>query len=151
MAIIALELSDPPALSMEVAPERVATHANGDPLKSTVVTISCHAYTHVDAPLHFLPDGPDIATMPIDQWIGEAADRRSGVTRGERRVTGGGAVERHGTHVSTGRHRAAPGRIGHAGRAWQTARFWQEGPSPARPAAGGSSTAARRPWARLTA
>ena len=30
-------------------------HAHGDPLQSTVLTISCHAYTHVDAPLHYGP------------------------------------------------------------------------------------------------
>src|SRR4030095_10201616 len=33
----------------------------------------CHAYTHVDAPLHFLVDGRDIAAMPVDQWVGDAA------------------------------------------------------------------------------
>src|SRR4030095_4307611 len=33
----------------------------------------CHAYTHVDAPLHFRVDGRDIAAMPVDQWVGDAA------------------------------------------------------------------------------
>ena len=35
--------------------------------------MSCHAYTHVDAPVHFLPGDRDIASMPVDQWMGEAA------------------------------------------------------------------------------
>jgi kynurenine formamidase len=35
--------------------------------------VSCHAYTHVDAPVHFLPGDRDIASMPVDQWMGEAA------------------------------------------------------------------------------
>src|SRR5207249_4259934 len=50
-----------------------AAHATGHPLQSTVLTISCHAYTHVDAPLHYLVDGRDMASMPVDQWVGDAA------------------------------------------------------------------------------
>jgi len=73
VSIIDLSFPIRPHFRWRVAPERVATHAKGDPLQSTVLTISCHAYTHVDAPLHFLPDGSDVATMPIDQWIGDAA------------------------------------------------------------------------------
>jgi len=38
-----------------------------------VLTVHCHAFTHVDAPLHFLPGGRHIAEVPVDQWIGEAA------------------------------------------------------------------------------
>lgn len=70
-----VDLSFPirPHFRWKVDPQRVATHATGDPLQSTVLTISCHAYTHVDAPLHFLPDGRDIASMPVDQWMGDAA------------------------------------------------------------------------------
>ena len=73
MSTIDLSFPIRPHFRWRVAPERVTTHARGDPLQSTVLTISCHAYTHVDAPLHFLPDGSDVATMPIDQWIGDAA------------------------------------------------------------------------------
>jgi hypothetical protein len=107
MAIIDLSFPIRPHFRWKVAPERVATHAKGDPLQSTVVTISCHAYTHVDAPLHFLPDGPDIATMPIDQWIGEAAVVDLSHLGGERRGHGAGAGASRCAR-STGRHRAAP-------------------------------------------
>jgi len=31
------------------------------------------AHIHVDAPLHFLVDGREMAAMPVDQWVGEAA------------------------------------------------------------------------------
>ena len=104
----------------------MATHANGDPLQSTVVTMSCHAYTHVDAPLHYQPDGRDIATMPIDQWIGEAAvvdlshlGANGAVTAAE--------LERHGAHVRRGD-------IALLRTDWprrtsvETPRFWREGP-----------------------
>ena len=37
------------------------------------MTLGCHAYTHVDAPVHFLPGDRDIAGMAVDQWVGEAA------------------------------------------------------------------------------
>jgi len=34
--------------------------------------IGAHAGTHVDAPLHFLPDGADVATLPPSAFMGEA-------------------------------------------------------------------------------
>jgi len=39
MAIVDLSFPIRPHFRWKVAPERVATHANGDPLQSTVVTI----------------------------------------------------------------------------------------------------------------
>src|SRR4029450_8230851 len=73
MRIVDLSFPIKPHFRWKALSERPATHAAGDPLQSTVMTISCHAYTHVDAPLHFLPDGPDMASMPVDQWLGDAA------------------------------------------------------------------------------
>jgi kynurenine formamidase len=80
----------------------------------------------VDAPLHFLPDGRDIATMPIDQWIGEAAvvDLSHLGANGE--VTAR-ELERHGAHVRRGDivllRTDWPRRA-----SVETPRFWQEGP-----------------------
>jgi arylformamidase len=71
--VVDLSFTIGPHFRWKAQSERVATHAAGDPLQSTVMTLSCHAYTHVDAPLHFLPDGRDISAMPIDQWMGDAA------------------------------------------------------------------------------
>jgi kynurenine formamidase len=48
-------------------------HARGDLFESSVLTVSSHAYTHVDAPKHFLAGGRHIAEMPVDQWMGPAA------------------------------------------------------------------------------
>jgi kynurenine formamidase len=73
MRIVDLSFPIRPHFRWTVAPELVASHARGHPLQSTVLTISCHAYTHVDAPLHYLPDGRHMAAMPVDQWIGPAA------------------------------------------------------------------------------
>jgi arylformamidase len=57
----------------KVATELRTSHAKGDLFQSTMLTVHCHAFTHVDAPLHFLPGNRHIAEMPVDQWIGEAA------------------------------------------------------------------------------
>ena len=73
MRLVDLSFPIAPHFRWKAESERPATHAAGDPLQSTIMTLSCHAYTHVDAPLHFLPDGRDIAAMPVDQWMGEAA------------------------------------------------------------------------------
>src|SRR3989442_1614164 len=73
MRIVDLSFSIRPHFRWKVASQLVAAHASGHPLQSTVLTISCHAYTHVDAPLHYLIDGRDMTAMPVDQWVGEAA------------------------------------------------------------------------------
>jgi arylformamidase len=73
MRIVDLSYPIRPHFRWNVAPTLTASHANGDPLQSTLMTIGCHAYTHVDAPIHFLRDGRHIAEMPVDQWIGDAA------------------------------------------------------------------------------
>jgi kynurenine formamidase len=69
MAIVDLRFPIRAHFRWKVAPERVATHAKGDRLQSTVVTISCHASTHVHAPLHSLADGRDIATVRIEAAV----------------------------------------------------------------------------------
>src|SRR4030095_2964673 len=73
MRVVDLSFSIRPHFRWKVAPQLVASHAEGHPLQSTLLTIGCHAYTHVDAPLHFLVDGRDIASMPVDQWVGDAS------------------------------------------------------------------------------
>src|SRR5439155_452354 len=60
MRIVDLSFPIRPHFRWKAVPELVASHAHGHPLQSTVITLSCHAYTHVDAPLHFLPDGRPI-------------------------------------------------------------------------------------------
>jgi kynurenine formamidase len=70
-----VDLSFPirPHFRWTVAREVRAAHARGDLFESSVLTIACHAYTHVDAPRHFLPGDRSITDMPLDQWIGAAA------------------------------------------------------------------------------
>jgi len=44
-----------------------------DGRQATSYTISAHAYTHIDAPLHMIKDGKSIDAFPVDYFIGEAA------------------------------------------------------------------------------
>ena len=73
MRVVDLSFPIGPHFRWTVASERRSTHEAGANFQSTVLTVSCHAYTHVDAPVHFLPGDRDIASMPVDQWMGPAA------------------------------------------------------------------------------
>ena len=73
MRVVDLSFPIEPHFRWMVASERRSTHEAGANFQSTVLTVSCHAYTHVDAPVHFLPGDRDMASMPVDQWMGEAA------------------------------------------------------------------------------
>jgi len=73
MRVVDLTFPIKPHFRWRVATELRTSHAKGDLFQSTVLTVNCHAFTHVDAPLHFLPGDRHIAEMPVDQWIGEAA------------------------------------------------------------------------------
>jgi len=63
--------------------------------------VSCHAYTHVDAPVHFLPGDRDIASMPVDQWMGEAAVVDLSHL-GENAEVTAADLDRHAGHVRAG-------------------------------------------------
>ena len=73
MRVVDLSYPIKPHFRWKVETELRTSHARGDLFQSTVLTVHCHAFTHVDAPLHFLPGDRHIADMPVDQWIGDAA------------------------------------------------------------------------------
>lgn len=69
--------------------------------QSTVVALGCHAFTHVDAPVHFLPGDRDIVAMPMDQWMGPAAV--VDLTHlGDNGVVTAADLERRAAHVERG-------------------------------------------------
>jgi len=51
---------------------RILDTARGDPSNLSYLQTCAHAGTHVDAPLHYLPDGPGIEAMPIEAMVGSA-------------------------------------------------------------------------------
>jgi arylformamidase len=98
-----VDLSFPirPHFRWKVAREVRASHARGDLFESSTMALPCHAFTHVDAPKHFLPGMPSIDEMPVDQWVGDAAvvdlthlGANAAVTAAE--------LERHAGHVGAG-------------------------------------------------
>jgi kynurenine formamidase len=44
-----------------------------DPLNATEIQMVCHFGTHVDAPCHFIPDGPAFHEIPLDRLYGPGA------------------------------------------------------------------------------
>jgi arylformamidase len=44
--------------------------ARGDAVTGSSWSLNSHVGTHVDAPTHFLPDGKDIASTPLDRYLG---------------------------------------------------------------------------------
>jgi kynurenine formamidase len=73
MRIVDLSFPIRPHFRWKVELVQRASTARGDNFTSSNAILGCHAYTHVDAPNHFLPGGRHIAEMPVDQWMGEAA------------------------------------------------------------------------------
>jgi arylformamidase len=41
-----------------------------DPLNVTNIDMVVHVGTHLDAPAHFIPDGPTISDIPVDRLVG---------------------------------------------------------------------------------
>jgi kynurenine formamidase len=101
MRIVDLTFPIKPHFRWKVATELKGAHSAGDLFQTTILTIHCHAFTHVDAPRHFLPGTRHIAEMPVDQWVGEAAvvDLTHIPANGE--VTAAD-LERAGQHVRAG-------------------------------------------------
>ena len=126
MRVIDLTYPITPHFRWKVGRELRLSHARGDLFQSTTLTISCHAFTHVDAPVHFLPGGRHIAELSVDQWVGDAAvvdlthvGENSGVTAAD--------LERQAQHVRAGDivllRTDWPKRV-----SVETERFWRDAP-----------------------
>ena len=44
--------------------------SRGDPFRATMLQMSCHAFTHVDAPAHVRADGASTMDIPLERLIG---------------------------------------------------------------------------------
>lgn len=59
--------------------------AKGDHNNSSVLSMSVHSGTHLDAPFHFVPDGAAIDQIPLELFIGPAlvcaVDTKGDITR----------------------------------------------------------------------
>jgi arylformamidase len=71
-----------------------------DGRQATTYTISAHAYTHIDAPLHMFKDGKSIDAFPVDHFIGEAA--LLDIPKKKNEAIGAEDMERAGRHAKDG-------------------------------------------------
>ena len=72
---ISRELTAAPVYPGDPAPElsAVCRIALGDVCNTSLLTACVHNGTHLDAPLHFIPDGKDTAAVDLDSCVGECS------------------------------------------------------------------------------
>jgi len=70
---ISRDLITTPPYPGDEPPKLRALHRmkDGESYNLSRLETSMHAATHIDAPLHFIKDGKDIASMPLEQFVGE--------------------------------------------------------------------------------
>ena len=52
--------------------ERVSDRQTGDLLTVSHLSVNCHVGTHVDAPAHFITNGPTVDALPLASFFGPA-------------------------------------------------------------------------------
>src|SRR5438445_2260069 len=57
----------------DVCVQRLFRLDEGHPLNVTELSLPCHAGTHVDAPIHIVPNGKSIEELPLDAFVGMGA------------------------------------------------------------------------------
>ena len=57
----------------EVHVKKFFSLEKGHPLNVTEISLPCHAGTHIDAPLHIVPNGKSIEELPLDSFVGPGA------------------------------------------------------------------------------
>ena len=53
--------------------QTISSHSAGELFQHSAFSMSLHGFTHVDAPVHFIPGEAAIAELPLERWAGEAA------------------------------------------------------------------------------
>ena len=116
-------------------PERIVTssHADGELFTSSRLHMPLHGFTHVDAPMHFLPGAEAISDLPLERWCGEAAVVNLSHRGADHGITVAD-LEENGQHIQAGD-------IVLLRTDWDkkqdigTREFWTRGPYTTRPAA----------------
>jgi arylformamidase len=109
------------------------SHAAGDVSEATYFGMTVHAFTHVDAPRHFDPDGPTTDVLSLDRVTGAAAVLDLGDAGADTPMTAA-------TIAAAGRH-LEPGDVALLRTGWSdrvpidAVEFWTEAPYLEREAA----------------
>ena len=93
--------------------------------QGSTFSMFAHYATHVDAPVHFIPEGMTIDQVPLQSLIGPAAVIELS-DHGESTEIAGDTLEDRGRHVEKGD--IAILRTGWTDKHWGTDKFWLEGP-----------------------
>jgi arylformamidase len=72
---ISRELLSAPVYPGDPSPEvrPISGIALGDGCNTSALNFCAHNATHLDAPLHYIPDGKDIASVSLDACVGECS------------------------------------------------------------------------------
>lgn len=72
---ITRELTTAPVYPGDPVPqtETLCRMAYGDVCNTTALSFCLHNGTHMDAPLHFIDGGTDVASIPLEQCVGECS------------------------------------------------------------------------------
>ena len=93
--------------------------------QGSTFSMFAHYATHVDAPVHFIPEGMTIDQVPLQSLMGPAAVIELS-DHGESTGITGDTLEDRGQHVEKGD--IAILRTGWTDKHWGTDKFWLEGP-----------------------
>jgi kynurenine formamidase len=73
MKLIDLSLTIQPHWRWAIEQKQTLAHSAADPYQVTIISLSVHAFTHVDTPLHIAPDKITIDKVPLEHLAGPAA------------------------------------------------------------------------------
>jgi arylformamidase len=82
--------------------ERTSEHGPASAFLSGRLETALHAFTHVDAPAHFLPEGATLESLPVDRWVGEATVVDLSGVGAEHGGVGAQHLDQHAQHVRPG-------------------------------------------------
>ena len=71
-----------------------------DGAQASSFSVSAHAFTHLDAPLHMVPNGKSIDSFPVDYFIGDAA--LLDIPKGKSEAITAVDMEKAGKHAKDG-------------------------------------------------
>ena len=106
--------------------EYLQGHDRGDEFQACRINISMHTFTHVDTPLHVMPDQITIDQVPLDRLVGSAAVLHLRSAGPNQAITVE-AVQKAGGHIKTG-DIVLLETGWDLQRDWKTREFWTESP-----------------------
>jgi kynurenine formamidase len=126
MELIDLSMGILPHWRWAIKQDYLQDRRKGDEFQTSVLTISMHAFSHVDTPLHILPEKITIDQVPLEQLTGPAAvldlsfvGANQGITEEDLRRAGKHIQKGDMVLLKTGWDLK---------RDWKTREFWTEAP-----------------------